>query len=64
MCLKVENSFSKDDEVVASSGLTLFIFDDIGCLTYIPSRFCSQIPHAAINLREHTISKHDVCEDG
>lgn len=64
MCLKVGNSFSKDDEVVASSGLPFFIFDDIGCLTYIPPRFCSQIPYAAINLREHTISKHDVCEDG
>lgn len=64
MCLKVENSFSKDGEVVASFGLHFFIFDDIGCLTYFPSRFCSQIPYAAINLREHTISKHDVCEDG
>ena len=63
MCLKVENSLSKDDEV-ASFGLPLFIFDGIGCLTYIPSRVRSQIPYTAINLRELTISKHDVCEDG
>jgi hypothetical protein len=64
MCLKDKNSFSVDYAIVAPFGLSSFIFDEIGCLTYSSLEFCAQTPCAAINLREHNISEHDVCEDG
>lgn len=64
MCLKAETSFSKDDEFSVSFGLSLHTFDEIGCLTFTSSQFHYQGPCAAINLRKHAISKHEVCEDG
>lgn len=64
MCLKAESSFFEDDAVVASFGPPLFIFNEIGYLIHTQLRFRDQIPYAAKNLRQHIISKYDVCEDG
>lgn len=64
MCFEAENLASEINEVVAHFELPLFIYDEIGVLTHSPICLCDQIPKAARNLREHILSKYDVCEDG
>lgn len=64
MCLKVENHLSDVNEVVASFQLALFVLNDNQHLTYSQVWFNALMPSLARYLREHVMSKHDVCEDG
>ena len=59
MCLKVESHLSEINEVVALFEVPLYV-----PLTYSQVWFHALMPSAARNLREHVMSKHDVCEDG
>lgn len=63
MCFKVDNSPLLIDEVVALFELPLFINDETE-QTHSPFRFYAQMPNAARNLGGHTLSRHDVYEDG
>ena len=64
MCLKVENHLSDVNEVVAPFELPLFVLNDNRHLTNSQVWFHALMPCVARNLREHVMSKHDVCEDG
>lgn len=63
MCVKVENSPSLTDEVVALFELPLLINDEIDKTRY-EFRFYAQVPTSVRNIGGHILSKHDVYEDG
>ncbi|KAK6255579.1 hypothetical protein SCA6_016884 [Theobroma cacao] len=61
---KKERKEKKGGETVAHLKLALFVLNDNQHLTYSQVWFNALMPSLARYLREHVMSKHDVCEDG
>lgn len=63
MYLKFRSLSPEVNEAVALNGLSLYIFYEIQHLRHSLFEFCAQMPNLP-NSGAHTMSKHDVCDDG